>query len=172
MSRLLLPTVKALALGACVLTPCLSYAAGSVDYYSHNVEDAVQAAKQNPTNTNTIGKRWYGRSTMRSISFAPLLNAELDTELITNDINLAAIEPVEPEVSQNSTVGTALGRDEKHYMIDDQKRDQLPNQADAGPTPQVIFFRPNDSYTSKTDFGHSEVIHVHGSTLSTSYYRD
>ena len=45
-------------------------------YYSTDVDEAVTAAKRNPTNTNFVGARWYNRTTAKSFTFAKLANPE------------------------------------------------------------------------------------------------
>src|SRR5690554_6681008 len=75
------------------------------DYYSADLENAIKAAKENSSQSQHVGARWYNRSTSRSFNFPKMMNAEMDEEVIEG-----AVEVTPSEVD---TVTTAQ-RSEEH----------------------------------------------------------
>lgn len=58
------------------------------DYYSADIDNAIQSAKENPVNESYVGARWYNRSTSRSFDFPKMMNTEMDKEAIEGAVEV------------------------------------------------------------------------------------
>lgn len=178
MSRLLsFSLFNKIALTALFLLPVSAlqtHAAEATGYFTNDIDDAVEAVKRNPKNTNHIGSRWYGRSTSRSISLPPLLNTEMDQEVIEGAMGPTAAGEAAAAEAQQPSRDAALGRKNNLSSIEDVKSDQNRIQSsaprDSVGTNEYIFKK--DFEYRNSQFGDSVIRDVHGSTIQRSYHHD
>lgn len=88
------------------IMPSSDAQAESAGYYSNDLDDAIQAVESNNSMTH-VGTRWYGRSTSRSFHFPPLLNTEMDQQVIEGAMGPTASGSASPAAAPEKE--TALG---------------------------------------------------------------
>lgn len=177
MSRLLsFSLFNKIALTALFLLPASAlqtHAAEATGYFTNDIDDAVEAVKRNPKNTNHIGSRWYGRSTSRSISLPPLLNTEMDQEVIEGAMGPTAAGEAAAAEAQQPSKDAALGRRNHASSLEDVKNEQARSQA--APTSPVntseYIFQKDFEYTN-SHYGNSIIRDVRGGTIQHSYHTD
>lgn len=172
MSRLLsFSLLHKIAVGAFVLLPLSALqAAESNGYYTTDIDDAVEAVKRNPKNTNHVGARWYGRSTSRSISLPPLLNTEMDQEVIEGAMGPTAAGEAAAAQAQQPSKDAALGRKNHISSIEDVKSEQTRSQAaPSNPVHTSEFIIQKDFEYKNSQYGDSVIRDVRGGTTQRSY---
>lgn len=112
--RLLLPAL---------LLPALHVHAGNEAYYSTELDDAVNAARRNPVNTSYVGSRWYNRTTSRSFNLPPMLNTEMDQQVIEGAMGPTAAGTAAAAEALQPARDAALGRQSKGDALDDSVSD-------------------------------------------------
>lgn len=88
-------------------------------YYSSDIDDAVDAARMNPLNNTYVGARWYNRTTSRSFNLPPMLNTEMDQEIIEGAMGPTAAGEAAAAQAQQPVVDSALQRQSKSNTISD-----------------------------------------------------
>lgn len=132
-----------------------------------DIEDAVNAVKNNPTNTSKVGSRWYGRSTSQSIHLPPMLNDEMGDEIIEGAIGATASGGTTANEVQLSSKETALGRN----AIDDQSRERVgSNTAPTNAVNTDTYIQKKRFESTGTSFGSSVIYDVRGGTSQRSYH--
>lgn len=98
-------------------------------YYSTDVDEAVTAAKRNPTNTNKVGARWYNRSTAQSFTFPKLLNTEMDSAVIEGAMGPTAAGEAAAADAQQPIKDAALDRSSRSDSLQDTQTIAASNPA-------------------------------------------
>lgn len=63
------------------------------DYFSNNLDEAVNKAKNSPNSAEFVGSRWYNRTTSKSFNFPKLMNSEMSTEVVDGALDATASGP-------------------------------------------------------------------------------
>ena len=157
-------------------------------YYSTDVDEAVTAAKRNPTNTNFVGARWYNRTTAKSFTFAKLANPEMDSTVIEGAMGPTAAGEAAAAEAQQPIRDVALDRSNRSDSIQETQTQATSHPSALAPrkvdNPEgVVYVRSaesTDKYVSiegvngkEIRYGHnantlgaSKVTDVHGSHVS------
>lgn len=67
--------------------------ANDSDYFSNDLDEAVNKAKNGPDSAEFVGSRWYNRTTSKSFNFPKLMNAEMSTEVVDGALDATASGP-------------------------------------------------------------------------------
>ncbi len=110
-------------LSVVLLFPVPDAQASNESYYSSDLDDAVDAARRNPVNSTYVGARWYNRTTSRSFNLPPMLNTEMDEEVIEGAMGPTAAGEAAVAEAQQPARDAALGRQSKGATLDDSASD-------------------------------------------------
>ncbi len=100
--------------------------ANDSDYFSNDLDEAVNKAKSAPNSAEFVGSRWYNRTTSKSFNFPKLMNAEMSTEVVDGALDATASGPGDVAPTRTSP----LELSEKEAVIskkDDIDLEQLSN---------------------------------------------
>lgn len=120
-----------LALLLCL--PLGSLQANTEQYFSPDLDEAVNAARSNPVNTHYVGARWYNRTTSRSFDLPKMLNTEMDEEVIEGAMGPTAAGEAAAEAAQQPAVDSALDRQSKNAALADTSSEKLKRDSDSAP---------------------------------------
>lgn len=157
-----------------IITICLSSMAAATcfavenNYYSDDIDEAIHAAKQNPSDKSYVGARWYNRSTSRSFSFPKMMNTEMDQEVVEGAMGPTAAGEAAAAEAQQPATDAALNRKSKASAIADTnsegRRNTKVNATNQVDVPYEIHIK---SETTDGPMGSSTVRNVRGKPLKT-----
>lgn len=174
-STLSLPSVLSLVLSGLLLAPASMVFAESQNYFSTDLDDAVQAAKNNPNSVNHVGARWYGRSTSRSFNFPPLLNTEMDEEVIEGAMGPTAAGEAAAAEAQAPAKDAALGYKSNKGAVNETLSEQRTASAvvaPKAPKTELLLNRDatNEHMPSSKTYGVTHIKGISGGTIQQSYH--
>lgn len=161
---------KALAFSSCLFMPFIVVHAEKSSYYSNDIDEAVRSVKKNPNASQHVGKRWYGRTTSRSFGFAPLLNTEMDQEIIEGAMGPTAAGEAAAAQANAPAKEAALGHKGASGAVNETLNEQRSTQAKV-PTelPQAELLL-NSNASSSTNYGDASITGIRGGTIQRSYH--
>ncbi len=152
-----------------VITLCFSitavtcFAVGE-DYYSSDLDDAVQSAKKNPVNEEYVGARWYNRSTSRSFGFPKMMNTEMDKEVVEGAMGPTAAGEAAAIEAQQPVLDAALDRkNQSDALVDansDSRRNEQVNSINKVDVPYEIHIK--ESRSENKSLGQATIRDVRG----------
>lgn len=109
------------------------------DYYSSDLDDAINSAKVSPTESNVVGSSWYNRSTSKSFNFPKLMNTEMSTEAVAGALDAPPASPSDAAPRRTSP----LELTEREALIGKQDEADLDQFANIKKTEVGLSTAPN-----------------------------
>lgn len=127
--------------GLVVTSSSLNSEPQSEQYYSPDIDSAIEDARRHPVSDQYIGNSWYNRSTSKSFALPRLLNTEMDEEIIEGAMGATAageesiiIEPGQ----QNADLGRTLN---EKSLEEKRPLQETSAQVERVPLPKGIYIR-------------------------------
>lgn len=90
-------------------------------YYSTDVDSAVEHAKKNPVDMRYIGSTWYNRSTSKSFRLPKMLNQEMNSERVEGSMGADVVTDKLANVEGTPQQEIDLGRTTKEEAFKEKK---------------------------------------------------
>ncbi len=123
-----LPRVTLLTTGLLLSVSALSYDDAAKAYYSPQLDEAVDAAKHSPSQTEYVGHAWYNRTTSKSFPLPKLLNTEMEELVIEGAMGPTAAGEAAAIEAQKPVRDTALGRNITEDDVADAEQGTSPKE--------------------------------------------
>ncbi|ASP37387.1 hypothetical protein CHH28_01240 [Bacterioplanes sanyensis] len=107
------PVTLAYALCLCAL------GAHADDYYTSEIDRAVEHAQANPVRSELVGDTWYDRSTYRSFALPSLPNDIMDSQVIEGAMGPTAAGEAAAAEADRPVQQAALGQTDRDGVLDE-----------------------------------------------------
>ncbi|MFP6790073.1 MAG: hypothetical protein VB954_08845 [Thalassolituus sp.] len=136
-----LSRVTLLTTGLLLSVSALSYDDAAKAYYSPQLDEAVDAAKHSPSQTEYVGHAWYNRTTSKSFPLPKLLNTEMEELVIEGAMGPTAAGEAAAIETQKPVRDTALGRQVTEDDVTDTEQGTSPKEDNDVPQKKVTLLR-------------------------------